>query len=58
MSGASGRAAQKVRGPLARDKRHVFEQLAAKWDGERGREEPGAGDRSRRVAQVFENRIG
>ena len=58
MTGASGRATAEERAPLARDKWNGFEQLAATWDQRRWRNARGARDHSRRVVQVFENRIG
>jgi len=58
MMGASGRAAEKVRGPLARDRWNEFEQLTAARDGGRKGNARGVEGRSHRVAQVFENRIG
>jgi hypothetical protein len=58
MTDASGRAAEKTSGPLARDKWNRFEQLAAAWDQERERNARRAWGRSRRPVQVFENRIG
>jgi hypothetical protein len=58
MTDASGRAAEKTRAPLARAKWNGFEQLAAASDRERRRNARGAWGRSRRVVQVFENRIG